>query len=224
MPGMMPDDVYALTGAADPRVSPDGSTVAYVVWSIDKEANEYRSAIWLAPMDGSAPPRQFTSGTTRDAGPRWSPDGERLAFTSKRAGDHMQLFVMPIGGGEPTKLTDLKEDVTDVIWAPDGTRAAFASRVPDPAYSVEDDKRRPPRRFTRLHFKLDTVGWTGDRPQRSARRGPRLRRSAEEPVVRSLLVGDDRVCIDVSGPSSGRCSGPLRRLRRGTSVVRAGVS
>src|SRR5207249_3480806 len=165
MPGMVPDDVYALTGATDPRVSPDGRTVAYVVWSIDKDANEYRSAIWLAPIDGSAVPRQFTSGTTRDAAPRWSPDGERLAFTSKRAGDHMQLFVMPIGGGEPSKLTDLKEDVTDVVWAPDGTRIAFASRVPDPAYGVEDDKRRAPRRFTRLHFKLDTVGWTGDRPQ-----------------------------------------------------------
>ncbi len=165
MPGMVPDDVYALTGAADPRVSPDGSTVAYVVWSIDKDANEYRSAIWLAPMDGSEPPRQFTSGTTRDASPRWSPEGERLAFTSKRGGDHMQLYVMPTDGGEPAKLTDLKEDVTDVVWAPDGSRLAFASRVPDPAYAVEDDKRRAPRRFTRLHFKLDTVGWTGDRPQ-----------------------------------------------------------
>src|SRR2546428_11695114 len=120
MPGMVPDDVYALTGAADPRVSPDGSTVAYVVWSIDKDANEYRSAIWLASIDGWAPPRQFTSGTTRDASPRWSPDGERLAFTSKRAGDHMQLFIMPIGGGGAGERRGPKGDGRGVASGPGG--------------------------------------------------------------------------------------------------------
>jgi len=165
MPGMVPEDVYELTGAADPRVSPDGRTVTYVVWSTDKEANEYRSAIWLAPVDGSEAPRRFTSGTKRDAAPRWSPDGARLAFTSKRDGEHMQLYVIPTTGGEPARLTELKEDVADVAWSPDGSRLLFTSRVPDAAYAEEDEKKRPPRRFTRLHFKLDTVGWTGDRPQ-----------------------------------------------------------
>ena len=72
---------------------------------------------------------------------------------------------MPVAGGEPRRLTDLKEDVSAPAWSPDGTTIAFASRVPDPAYEEEDVKRRAPRRFTRLQFKLDTVGWTGDRRQ-----------------------------------------------------------
>ena len=42
-------------------------------------------------------------------------------------------------------------------------RIAFTARVPDAAYEEEDDKKREPRRFTRLLFKLDNVGWTGDR-------------------------------------------------------------
>ena len=42
MRGMKPEDVYALKGVSDPRLSPDGTTVAYVPWSIDGEANEYR--------------------------------------------------------------------------------------------------------------------------------------------------------------------------------------
>ncbi len=129
---MVPEDVYELTGVSDPRVSPDGATVAYVVWSVDREACEYRSAIWLAPADGSAPPRPFTSGTKRDGSPRWSPGGERLAFTSTREGEHAQLYVMPVAGGEPRRLTDLKEDVSAPAWSPDGTTIAFASRVPDP--------------------------------------------------------------------------------------------
>ena len=53
MSGMVPEDVFALTGVEDPRVSPDGSAVAYVVTTIDGEANQYRSAIWLASLDGS---------------------------------------------------------------------------------------------------------------------------------------------------------------------------
>jgi dipeptidyl aminopeptidase/acylaminoacyl peptidase len=164
MPGMVPEDVYELTGAADPRLSPDGKTAAYVVWRIDKEANETRGAIWLAPVDGSSPPRQFTAGKSLDANPRWSPDGAQLAFTSKREGKSGQLYVIPVEGGEPRRLTELKEDVSQLAWSPDGSRIVFASRVRDEAYEEEDEKKRPPRRVTRLQFKLDNEGWTVDRP------------------------------------------------------------
>src|SRR5947208_7959534 len=165
MPGMIPEDVYQLTGAGDPRISPDGRAVAYVVWRIDRESNEYRSNIWLARLDGSEPPRQLTFGPRRDADPRWSPDGRLLAFTSNRAGDCMQLSVLPAsGGGEARKLTDLKEDVKQAAWAPDGARIAFISRVRADYYDEEDEKKRPPRRVTRVFYKLDNEGWTVDRP------------------------------------------------------------
>ena len=166
MTGMAPSDVYELTGVSDPRVSPDGRTVAFVVGGIDSEANEYRGRIWLADLDGSTAPRAFTSGARRDAEPCWSPDGSTLAFTSNRDdGKTMQLFVMPVSGGEPRRLTDLKENVTQLAWSPDGATIAFAARVRDAAYDESDDRRRRPRRFTRLQFKLDHVGWTADRPQ-----------------------------------------------------------
>jgi dipeptidyl aminopeptidase/acylaminoacyl peptidase len=165
MAGMVPEDVYELTGVADPRLSPDGRTVAFVVGRIDREANEYRGNIWLAPADGSAPPRQLTFGGRRDADPRWSPDGASLAFTSNRVGDAMQLYVIAVsGGGEARKITDLKEDVKHAAWSPDGSRIAFDSRVRADYYDEEDEKKRPPRRITRLFYKLDNEGWTADRP------------------------------------------------------------
>ena len=160
---MRPEDLYDLTWASDPRLSPDGKTVAYVVNSIDREENTYRGAIWLAAVDGSSPSRQLTAGKKSDGTPRWSPDGTRLAFTSNRDGDKKQLYVLPLDGGEPVCLTDLKEDAAQPAWSPDGTRIAFAARVPDPAYEEEDEKKRLPRRFTRHRYKLDSVGWTGDR-------------------------------------------------------------
>ncbi|HCO03296.1 MAG TPA: peptidase, partial [Actinobacteria bacterium] len=75
MKGMQPEDVFELTGVSDPRVSPDGRTVAYVVWRIDKETNAYPSAIWTRAVDGTGEPRRLTSGEHRDIEPRWSPDG-----------------------------------------------------------------------------------------------------------------------------------------------------
>jgi dipeptidyl aminopeptidase/acylaminoacyl peptidase len=162
---MRPEDVYELTGVSDPRISPDGSRVAYQVWWVDREQNEYRGAIWVAPLDGSREPRQFTSGERRDGSPRWSPDGRWLAFTSNRRSEKTapQLYVMPADGGEPRALTDAKEAVESFAWSPDSTRIAYAMRVRDPAYEEEDDAKRAPRRFTRLVYKLDTVGWVGDR-------------------------------------------------------------
>ena len=131
---MKPEDVFALKGVSDPRLSPDGTTVAYVPWSIDGEANEYRGNIWLAAVDGSEPPRRFTTGERRDGEPRWSPDGSRLAFVSSRAEKEPgQLYVISLRGGEAQKLTKLKEDVRGVAWSPDGKTIAFTSRVRDEA-------------------------------------------------------------------------------------------
>jgi len=165
---MRPEDVYALTSVSEPRLSPDGLRVAYVVSRIDREENGYRSAVWVAPLDGSEEPRRFTSGDRSDASPRWSPDGHWLAFVSNRDGEekqsHGELYVLPADGGEPRRLTEGKEGVESISWSPDSRRIAFSRRVRDEAYEVEDDdRRRPPRRFTRLFYKLDSVGWTGDR-------------------------------------------------------------
>src|SRR3954453_15345590 len=167
---MKPEDVYALTSVVDPRLSPDGRSVAYTVSRVDEEANAYRTAIWVAPLDGSAAPRQFTSGERHDGSPRWSPDGRWLAFVSNRDAEDEkkakgQLYVLAADGGEPRRLTDGKESVEQIAWSPASSRIAFARRVPDDAYEEEDDRKRPPRRFTRVFFKLDSGGWGGGRRQ-----------------------------------------------------------
>ncbi len=226
MAGMVPEDVYELTGVTDPRVSPDGATVVYVVIGVDEKANRYRGAIWLAALDGQTEPRQFTSGAKSDAEPRWSPDGSALAFTSNRDGDTMQLYVVPVAGGEARKLTALKEDVTQPVWSPDGTRLAFVARVPDPAYDEKDDKRRSPRRFTRLQYKLDDVGWTADRPQHlftvradgSERAGPAHRRRLRG-LCAGVVAGRSDLGVRLGpaprlGPRDGQRHLPGRGRRR----------
>lgn len=165
MPCMQPQDVYRLTGVSDPRISSDSTKVAYVVWRTDQGSNSYPSDIWILENGTS---RKLTDGDKTDSQPRWSPDGTRIAFASNRGDEKStsQLYTVDAAGGEPTKLTDLKEDVTKIGWSPDGSTLVFCSREPDDAYEEEeDDRARAPRRFTRLRYRLDDVGWTLDRPQ-----------------------------------------------------------
>jgi Tol biopolymer transport system component len=100
------DDLYQLDWLEDPRCSPDGELIAYVHVSVDRVANRYRRAIWLAqPSTGSL--RRFTSGLRNDTTPRWSPDGRRLAFVSDRDGDTTQIYLIDLGGGEARQLTSM---------------------------------------------------------------------------------------------------------------------
>jgi dipeptidyl aminopeptidase/acylaminoacyl peptidase len=129
-------DLYHIVSLSDPRFSPDGQWIAFTRTEIDQGANGYRSAIWLAAVDGS-PTRQFTSGDKRDSTPRWSPDGRWLVFVSNRGDpmsllpskDKAQIYVMPTDGGEARRLVTMENGAAEPAWAPDGRHLAFTSRL-----------------------------------------------------------------------------------------------
>ena len=78
-------DWYRLRRLSDPRVSPDGVWVAYVLAHVDSARDRYDSDLWMTRWDGSASVRLTTSDES-ESSPRWSPDGRTLAFLSKREG------------------------------------------------------------------------------------------------------------------------------------------
>jgi dipeptidyl aminopeptidase/acylaminoacyl peptidase len=163
---MVPSDIGRIVGTSDPRIAPDGSSVAYVVTSADLGANEYRSRVWVAACDASTAPAPLTAGTARDRLPRWSPDASALAFVSHREDAGSELYVLRLNGGEAARVATWPEEIDDLAWSPDGRWIAFGSRIRDDAtYTPSRDRDRPPRHVKRVSYRYDNVGWTLDRPR-----------------------------------------------------------
>jgi len=136
------EDILDLRVVGDVQLSPDGSLVVYAVVTLDRDANEQRSSLWLARTDGSTPPRRLTQGPRRDSRPRFSPDGTRLAFLSNRDREwRADLHVLGLDGGEATRETVLPRGIADFAWSPDGTRFALVGL---PAWPQDPD-RLPPK-------------------------------------------------------------------------------
>ncbi len=85
----------------------------------------YLGDIWTANENGSAVER-LTDNKARDQFPRFSPDGQWIAFSSNRAGNY-DVFVMPAAGGKPRQLTFHSANDETVGWSPDGKWILFTS-------------------------------------------------------------------------------------------------
>jgi len=71
--------------------------------------------------------------------PRWSPDGQQLAFLSDRD-DQQQVYAMRANGGEASALTKGKRSVQNFAWSPDGKQIAFLA--PDAKTEAEEKKEK----------------------------------------------------------------------------------
>lgn len=142
-PPLTAEDFYELESVSDPQIHPGGQWIAFVRRSVDRQANVYCDAIWLARSDGSKA-KPFTAGTHRDGHPRWSPDGRYLAFLSDRGGDKRQLYAIPFDGGEARVLTEMPGGVSSLAWSPDSKRIAFLSPVDAEERAREDSDETPP--------------------------------------------------------------------------------
>lgn len=86
--------------------------------------------LWQAPTQGGAAVR-LTANKGEVTRPRFSPDGEHIAFTGKEEG-HNEVYVMPAAGGEAKRLTYLGMNSQVVGWSGDGQSILFTSNAAQP--------------------------------------------------------------------------------------------
>ena len=160
---LSPADLYQLASVSDPKISPDGNWVAYVLSRIDSAKNKRNSDVWMVSWDGQQSV-QLTHSTDGESHPRWSPDGLYLSFVATRQGaTNSQVWLLDRRGGEAKQLTNVKGDLSDYAWSPDGKRLVLAIKMPE---NVDTSKNKFPKPFVldKYHFKQDVEGYVQPRP------------------------------------------------------------
>jgi Tol biopolymer transport system component len=107
----------------DPAISRDGRMLCYVV-----QTAEGRSDIYLGRIAGGARV-QLTNDEAVEQSPRFSPDGEFIAFSRRvRAGERFDVRIVPSLGGE---VITAIPNASFPAWSPDGRRLAWVRQTPD---------------------------------------------------------------------------------------------
>src|ERR1700761_6170108 len=163
---LKPMDVFDLEWTADPEVSPDGRSIAYVRMNFDVKSDRPTSSIWLIGSDGKNA-RPMTSAPS-SASPRWSPDGSRIAYTSRAADGSAQLFVYWLNNGVSAPISNFVETPSSLAWSPDGRWLAFTMSVPAEHKPLKVELpeapkgvhwAEPPKFIDRMVFRADGEGY-----------------------------------------------------------------
>jgi Tol biopolymer transport system component/predicted Ser/Thr protein kinase len=105
--------------------SPDGKLLAF---SDRNSRHEPISPIWLLSVE-NLQKRRLTSAEPyfTDHNPAFSPDGQTLAFIRSSSGNVDDIYLVPVGGGQPTRLTSDKTGIGGLAWTADGRDIIFSS-------------------------------------------------------------------------------------------------
>jgi Tol biopolymer transport system component len=185
------DDVVNQESASDFRFSPDSRSVVWVKSTPDKDRNEQVGQLFRADL-ARLREVQLTRGSESCTSPRWSPDGNHIAFLSSRPvpktkgekkskpGDESktQVWLLDATGGEPWVLTESSRNVQQLDWA-DASTILFSAQEDanqretflrdeqqDTTTVVEDDRNEPPVRLFRVEIKTKKVTRLSDNKDR----------------------------------------------------------
>ena len=161
-------------------VAPHGRFAVVVRRSV--AGKEYRSHLWLIPLEGKdkgtgsgkGKPTRLTTGAVRDSYPRIAPDGRSIAFRRATPMGEGRVMVLALrSDGTPGKLralnTPAKRAVSALAWSPDSKRLALAMEEDRLRFIVggEPPKDEEPlaRRITRIDWRYDEAGHMDRRTQ-----------------------------------------------------------
>jgi dipeptidyl aminopeptidase/acylaminoacyl peptidase len=131
------DDMVSLREVHEPRQSPDGRSMAFLVKQAFRSCDCSRTALYIIPTDGHSVARQLLQAD-HISQIRWSPDGRLISYLSSK-GDSVQLWTVEPATQRAEQLFThtANSGVLDYRWSPDGTRIAFTAQTPaDPSVKL----------------------------------------------------------------------------------------
>ncbi|KQU56029.1 acyl-peptide hydrolase [Sphingomonas sp. Leaf339] len=155
-------DLFGLSIAADPQISPDGRTIVYVRRTGDVMTDRMQSSLWLIDV---ATGRQ-SPFTAQGSSPRWSPAGTRIAYVASDGdGGGSQLFVRWIATGASARVTSFPGAPQSLAWSPDGTRLAYIATVAGEASTLGKAPPKPEgAKWAQPLTVIDRVNYRNDGP------------------------------------------------------------
>jgi dipeptidyl aminopeptidase/acylaminoacyl peptidase len=158
------EDFLEMESVSDPQLSPDGTQIIYTRGWVDKMNDSRESALWIMNADGSRN-RFLTDGSSA----RWSPSGDRIAYTHKGEPKGTQVFVRWMDAeGATSQVTRVEQTPSALAWSPDGTQIAFQMSVEDRnEWTIKMPKKpngakwtETPKIVERLNYRRDRQGFT----------------------------------------------------------------
>ena len=154
----LPESIWRYREVSDPQIHPSGQSAAFVLSWNDPLTDTAYSNLWLAALDGPSAPRLLTGGKVRHHSPRWSPDGNSLAYI---AGGALKVRNLATGADRT-----LARHASTPVWSPDGKWLAFFRFVsappqwdpPMPAKPAGARWAEPARVVTELRWTFDGQG------------------------------------------------------------------
>ena len=201
-------DLYLdMETVSEPQLSPDGSQIVYTRGWIDKVNDKRESALWIMNVDGSR--NRFLA---KGSGARWSPSGDRIAFTTQGEPKGTQIFVRWMDAeGATSQITRVDQAPSAVAWSPDGKQLSFSMLVEERnTWPIKMPKAPAGAKWTEAPRIVEQLNYRRDRnrlhrqrlPSRVRRAG--IRRDAAADHVRQLRSHRH-------GLDAGRPKHPLQR-------------
>ncbi|HEX2368138.1 MAG TPA: S9 family peptidase [Acidimicrobiia bacterium] len=125
---LTPEALWSIPRVGSPVTARDGSFLVVPVTTADIEKNTTTTRLWMVPTD-SGEPQPLTSADVSASRPALSPDGANLAFVRDDDAGDGQIWVLPLGGGEARRVTDMPLGVLGAKWLPDSSGLVVLGEV-----------------------------------------------------------------------------------------------
>ena len=132
------DHLRRIVGVGGVQLSPDGRTAIITVSRPNYESDRFAQALYAVDVATGAA-RQLTWDRRTVASAAFSPNGHTLSFLAPDSAGRMQIWLLPMDGGESRRLTSHPTGVEHYSWRPDGDAIAYAAA--DSGLKLDGERR-----------------------------------------------------------------------------------